>query len=75
MSSEYAHWAERTRQRRAYEQQRQARENQAKPRIIMLRYEGERYFRCETHLHDGRRGFGRTPAEAYESWFNDTIPF
>lgn len=49
----------------------------SKPRIKMIRCQGQIWWKCEDH--GGaiilRQGFGLTPTEAYDDWFEDQIPF
>lgn len=72
MGSEYAHWAERNRRRQAIEKEYRT---LMKPKIVLVRRDGDPLWLCDSLMYNGQRGYGRTTTEAYEAWFNDTIPF
>jgi hypothetical protein len=72
MASEYANWAERNKRKQAIEREYRV---LIKPKIVLIRCDGEIFWLCDSILYNGQRGYGKTPTEAYEAWFNDTIPF
>jgi hypothetical protein len=44
-----------------------------KPRIKMVRFGNMIWWMCQGHPNF--TGYGLTPAEAYECWIDDLIPF
>lgn len=45
----------------------------SKPRITCYRSHGELWWTCEDEF--GCYGCARTPIDAWDAWFNRTIPF
>lgn len=69
----YAGWSEKAAQRR----KDAANYLRCKPRLKLIRYDGEPIWMATDHdvACVMKQGYGKTPAEAYWDWFADEIPF